>query len=162
MGRSMKKPCAIICYICGRGFMKDSMEIHLKTCTQKYVAEATNRGEKNPKPPARPHALDELLAHDRISDTLLETYNNEAMGIYNNQALKRCPNCQRTFNAESLDTHLKSCNKKYGVTGPDDRGSHKGPAMKPKALICYICGREYGTKSLEIHLKTCKRKWEQE
>lgn len=46
-----------------------------------------------------------------------------------------------------------------GVGSPG-KGPGGGPAMKPKALMCYICGREYGTSSLEIHLKSCKKKWE--
>ena len=38
----------------------------------------------------------------------------------------------------------------------------KKPAVKPKALVCYICGREYGTRSLEIHIKSCAKKWDNE
>ena len=38
----------------------------------------------------------------------------------------------------------------------------KGPAQRPKMIMCYICGREYGSMSLPIHIKTCTKKWENE
>ena len=87
-------------------------------------------------------------------------YNDVAYDQYNNTALEPCSGCGRTFNYDALVRHQKMCLKGK----PEENKQHPGggPAMKPKALMCYICGREFGTASLEIHLKTCKKKFEME
>jgi hypothetical protein len=53
MSATFKKPKAITCFLCGRGFMKDSMEFHLKQCEKKWLEEAAANGEKK-KLPERP------------------------------------------------------------------------------------------------------------
>jgi hypothetical protein len=58
---------------------------------------------------------------------------------------------------DSLTVHLKSCKGDGTKESPDAK---KGPASRPRGIICYICGKEYGTTSIDIHLKTCKKKWE--
>jgi len=52
-------PKALTCYICGRGFMKSSIGIHLEKCGKKFKAESANYGIKR-KVPERPAKLDEV------------------------------------------------------------------------------------------------------
>ena len=176
-----RRPKTLVCYICGREYGTTSLEIHLKSCKQKWEqAEALKpKHERRPLPQA-PQNFDDIIA-GRIERTEMDNYNDAAFKNYNEKALMPCPNCARTFLPERLDIHLRSCNKAhgkaageeiaggsaYGSPGVGGGGSGRAmgtPQMKkvPKTLICYICGREYGTSSLEIHLKSCKKKWEQE
>lgn len=53
---------------------------------------------------------------------------------------------------------MRSC--KGDGTGGGMTDSKKGPAMKPRGIICYICGKEYGTASIDIHIKSCTKRWE--
>lgn len=58
-GGAMKMPKALTCYICGRGFMKSSISIHLDKCAVKFKQESESYGIKR-KLPARPEKLDEV------------------------------------------------------------------------------------------------------
>ena len=98
------------------------------------------------------------MAKSKPTQQDLETYNNLAFRVYNDIALVRCRNCGRTFLPDRLEVHLKSC-KGDGKAPPEDK---KGPASRPRGMICYICGKEYGTASIDIHLKSCKKRWEEE
>ena len=46
MNKSIKKPKSVTCYICGRDFGTASIEIHLKSCKQKWEIEE-NKKPKN-------------------------------------------------------------------------------------------------------------------
>lgn len=70
----------------------------------------------------------------------------------------KCPNCSRTFNPDSLKSHMKSCNSKHG-TDADPFASKKKKQSRPQGIMCYICGREYFSKSIDIHIKQCKESW---
>jgi predicted transcriptional regulator len=89
------------------------------------------------------------------------TLNEQAFSEFKNN-LAKCPNCERKFLPESLEVHLRSCNKQYKVQPKVEVKEIK----RPKAITCYIwyrcfiSGREFGTASFEIHLKSCKKKWE--
>ena len=70
-------PKSLTCFICGRGFMKSSIEIHLSQCADKFKAEGKNYGLKR-KVPARPESLDNILASGSLPQRLLDAYNEEA------------------------------------------------------------------------------------
>lgn len=71
----------------------------------------------------------------------------------------KCPNCSRTFNIGSIQSHMKACNNKNG-TNADPFEQKKGKKTeRPMGIMCYICGREYFSKSISIHLEKCKEKW---
>ena len=58
----------------------------------------------------------------------MEEYNSSAAKTYNDEAMERCPNCNRTFLANSLIIHLRSCNKAHGK--PADAGKTMPPQSK--------------------------------
>ena len=103
--------------------MQKSIDIHLPQCEAKFKKENKTFGIKR-KLPKRPQELDNILTMETISNEILEQYNNIAMQVYNDSSLSRCPNCKRTFNLESLQVHLRSCNKKNG-TNADPYDSNK-------------------------------------
>ena len=180
------KPKALVCYICGREYGTASLEIHLKTCKKKWEQEQMQKPRHERKPcPQPPKNFDDMIA-GRVSQTDMDSYNNDAFKNYNEKALDACPNCGRTFLPDRLQVHLRSCNKAHGKSPepsstlkPGSLGGSLGggggsgnkmsasmspskPAFiqKPKTVMCYICGREYGTTSIEIHIKSCIKKWE--
>lgn len=110
------------------------------------------------KMPKRPAELDEILALKIIPNSKLIEYNDIAMKVYNDSSLSKCPNWKRTFNLESLQVHLKSCNKKHG-TDSDPFNDNRKRTERPRGIMCYICGREYFSKSINIHLKQCKERF---
>lgn len=163
MGRKPSKspargPKSLVCYICGKGFMKGSISIHLTQCADKFKKESNNLGIKR-KLPEEPEELEQILALDKIPEDLLEAYNNKASKAYNDVGLMKCPNCSRTFNPDSLKTHMKSCNAKYGTDADPFSSPNKKKQARPQGIMCYICGKEYFSKSLEIHVKNCKEAW---
>ena len=70
----------------------------------------------------------------------------------------KCPNCSRTFNIGSIQSHMKACNNKHG-TSADPFEQKKTKTERPMGIMCYICGSEYFSKSISIHIEKCKEKW---
>ena len=153
------RPKALMCYICGREYGTASLEIHIKTCKKKWDIEQEKKPKHQRRPcPEAPANFGQIVDGGPITDSKLGSYNEAAFDNYNNKALEKCSGCSRTFNPDALVRHKKMCLKGR----EEENKSPNLPAMKPKALMCYICGREYGTASLEIHLRTCKKKFETE
>lgn len=157
-GSPSRGPKSLICFICGKGFMKGSISIHIPQCKDKFKKESENLGVKRKIPP-QPKLLDELLEMETIPEGLLEEYNTEASAAYNNVGLMKCPNCSRTFNPDSLKVHMKSCNAKHGTDADPFQDPNKKKQSRPQGIMCYICGKEYFSKSIDIHLKSCKEAW---
>eukprot|EP00347_Sterkiella_histriomuscorum_P001028 403373615 len=181
LSQTFKKPKTLVCYICGREFGTSSLDIHIKSCKQKWENEQSQKPKNERKPLPQPPKNYEDMISGNISQEQLDQYNEKAQKEFNEKGMDACPNCGRTFLPDRLIVHLRSCNKAHGVkeSASPTRGSIGGglgggmggasggkpdlkPIIKPKTLVCYICGREFGTASLEIHLKTCKQKWENE
>ncbi|CAD8137596.1 unnamed protein product [Paramecium pentaurelia] len=173
------RPKTLICYICGREYGTKSLEIHLKTCQEKFLMEEAKKPKNQRRPlPQPPKAIGGSGNYDT------ESYNEQAFSAYKEQSLEKCAYCGRTFNRESYPIHLKICkpDKPFKplpgfVQNPkevqqqmnrDNGGAQQGKSnsngysgeykapVRPKTLVCYICGREYGTKSLGIHIPQCK------
>ena len=153
-------PKSLICYICGKGFMKGSIKIHIPQCKDKFKKESINLGVKR-KLPKAPAELEDLLSMDKITHDQIEAYNTVATKSYNDSGLMKCPNCSRTFNPDSLKSHMKSCNNKHG-TDADPFASKKKKQARPMGIMCYICGKEYFSKSIDIHIQQCKIAWKRE
>jgi len=100
-------PKSLTCYICGKGFMKGSISIHLTQCADKFKKESKNLGIKR-KVPEEPEELQKLIEMETIDEDLLAQYNDKAFKAYNDIGLMKCPNCSRTFNPDSLKVHMKS------------------------------------------------------
>lgn len=136
---------------------------------KKWELQESSKPVKQRKPiPPKPAELDavliqhlfvQLLSKAKPTAAELDAYNNDAFHLHSENALVPCPNCNRRFLPDSLVVHLRSCKGDGTKESPDAK---KGPASRPRGIICYICGKEYGTASIDIHLKTCKKKWEDE
>ena len=59
----IKRPKALVCYICGREFGTASLEIHLKTCKKKWEEEQALKPKNERKPlPQPPKNFDDMVA----------------------------------------------------------------------------------------------------
>ena len=56
---------------------------------------------------------------------MLDDYNAKAQSVYNECGMIKCPNCSRTFNLDSISSHMKACNNKHG-TNADPFAQHSG------------------------------------
>ncbi|XP_006029089.3 zinc finger protein 474-like isoform X1 [Alligator sinensis] len=183
-----RRPGFKVCYICGREFGSQSLDIHEPKCLEKWHIE----NEKLPKHlrrpvPSKPQAL--TGGSYDINAT------NEVAYQSAQAQLMPCCNCGHSFLPDRLSVHQRSCKSKDGGLGPSCsnttrsvRGPSSGlaarnnqsskceqkggaaPAIpdkppvirRPPTVICYICGREYGTKSIAIHEPQCLKKWHNE
>ena len=110
-----QRPRMLICPLCGREFGSMSLNIHMKTCKEKF-----ERQQKDLPPNQRRNA-DKIIASYNQNMAMMGGgggYNNmdymnaQAYDAYNNQALVPCENCGRTFLPDRLLVHLRSCKKK--------------------------------------------------
>ncbi|ESP01248.1 hypothetical protein LOTGIDRAFT_157421 [Lottia gigantea] len=170
-----KKPQAprfVLCYICGRQFGTQSIDIHEPQCLEKWKKENSQLPkEQRRKLPKKPEGI--TTNGGPVDYEAM----NEAAWQASQANLATCPNCARTFNPDRLAVHLRACKPKDGGPQPatstnSDVGGVKGsnfnggstkrdpsPQKGPRTLVCYICGREFGTKSLQIHEPQCLDKW---
>ncbi|EGR29690.1 zinc C2H2 type family protein, putative [Ichthyophthirius multifiliis] len=105
--KQIVRPKTLVCYICGREFGTASLQIHIKTCEQKWDIEQSKLPKKDrrpcPKPPQNINQLGGMNAND------IQNYNNQAFDAYNNDALIPCKFCNRTFTQTALEHHKKVC-----------------------------------------------------
>ena len=97
------RPVGVMCYICGREYGSASINIHIKTCKKKWIAQE----ELKPKAKRRPVPTE--VVFDGTQNP--QEFNETAFRLYKTQTLVPCPGCERTFNPESLEIHLKGCKK---------------------------------------------------
>lgn len=159
---NFKKPKALVCFICGRQFGTNSLDIHIKSCKKKWEAQQELKPANERKPLPQPPTQKSALEGGEHTDSKVNLYNEAAAEQFNNEVLERCEGCGRTFNPESLARHQKLCLK--------DKEAQQSPLVdkektgglnwkveaapkKPKAFVCYVCGRQYGTASFGIHLR---------
>ena len=98
-------PAMLVCYICGRQFGSSSLSIHEPQCIKKWEAENANLPpEQRRKRPKKPEAV----GGGGGAASSVDAANEVAYAAYeSNQS--PCPNCGRTFNADRLPVHLRSC-----------------------------------------------------
>lgn len=104
-------PKTRICYICGRQYGLSSYEIHLKQCKDLWIAREALKPPKERKELPRDPTLD-LTCLPSIEGTkqlTLEESNALAEKTFNDVSLLPCPYCGRTFLAEKLPIHNRSC-----------------------------------------------------
>jgi hypothetical protein len=108
-----QRPRMLICPLCGREFGSMSLNIHLKTCKEKF-----NRQQQDLPPNMRRNADKIIQNYEKSSAKLggsgnynIDAMNQDAFDNYNNNALVKCENCGRTFLPDRLVVHQRSCNK---------------------------------------------------
>jgi len=114
----------------GREYGTASIEIHLRSCKQKWEVEQSKKPKKERKPcPEAPKNFDDI-ATGKVDAKKLDSYNNEAFNDWNEKVLEPCPNCARTFLPDRLEVHLRSCKGPGGAS----KESKSPPPKKGKAL----------------------------
>lgn len=125
-------PKTRVCYICGRQYGLHSYEIHLKQCKELWVAREGQKDPKERKPLPEDPALRMLRAggggEEEGSPTKgggrskaataaagdsqelsLDEINRLASETFNTESMSSCEFCGRTFLAEKLVIHNRSC-----------------------------------------------------
>ena len=144
----------LICHLCGRQFGTASLEIHQKSCRERFERE---HGRPAPEAPG----------------------NGAAALAFETEVLEPCPHCGRTFLPDRLQVHLRSCGnslhrrsdeqlfepslpsrRRRGASPQPDAESQR--CSQKQLPFCHLCGRQFGTASLEIHQKTCRTRFERE
>uniref|UniRef100_H3A0S4 C2HC/C3H-type domain-containing protein n=1 Tax=Latimeria chalumnae TaxID=7897 RepID=H3A0S4_LATCH len=159
-----KRPGLRVCYVCGREFGSQSIDIHEPKCLEKWHLEneklPPRQRRSEPKKP-------EILGAGGLGNVKAM---NEAAQKSAQAQLLPCENCGRTFNPDRLAVHQRSCKPKDGRLGPTRSKtlqsggksnilSSSKKSVRPRTLVCYICGREFGSQSLSIHEPQCLEKW---
>lgn len=108
---SFSKPVSLICYLCSKEYGSHSLEIHLKTCREKYL----NNNPKSDPDSLKPEILDEILSEvkaKKLDLEKVEVYNKLADKSFKDVNHFPCPNCGRKFLQDRLEVHLKGCKPK--------------------------------------------------
>ena len=125
----MAKPRSVMCHICGREFGTTSIDIHVPQCAKKWEAVEGQKPAKERRPvPTKP---------EPVAGMDLEEYNKAAQENFNEQGMMRCENCGRTFLADSLVVHLRSCKPGKSSKPPGEEGGgdrvHLGSSARARS-----------------------------
>ena len=112
-----QRPRGLICPLCGREYGTASLQIHMKSCRQKFELQQQDLPKNLRK------SADKIIAAYEKNQAMMNmqmggsgTYNfdklnNQAFDTYNKEALVPCSNCGRTFLPDRLIVHQRSCLK---------------------------------------------------
>ena len=108
-----QRPRMLVCPLCGREFGSMSLNIHMKTCKEKF-----ERQQKDLPPNQRRNA-DKIIANYNANNARLQAggnynmdaLNQQAFDQYNNDALVKCEYRGRTFLPDRLAVHQRVCAK---------------------------------------------------
>ena len=108
-----ERPRMLFCPLCGREFGSMSLNIHMKSCRDKF-----NREQEQLPKHMRRNADKIIESYNQNNAKLqaggnynLEEMNNQAFETYKQEALVRCEGCGRTFLPDRLIVHQRSCLK---------------------------------------------------
>eukprot|EP00659_Diplonema_papillatum_P014590 gene14590-22316_t len=171
------KPQMMVCYLCGQQFGSSSLAIHQPQCYQKQVGWWKNGDPATRGPKPKDPAVHGHKSQSKMSAGQVQEFNEKNFEDFN-QNLSACPNCGRTFLADRLAVHLRSCSTSASgggskpVSGKDPVPQASSPpptsrptsqsgrpvGVKPQFLVCSLCGQQFGSKSLGIHIPQCYEK----
>jgi hypothetical protein len=107
------RPVAVICYICGRQYGRSSLGIHLRQCKKLWNQREALKPEYERKQlPTPPENFERAIASgdiEHMDERAINAQNTAAFDSYNTEALDSCPHCGRSFLAEPLKIHMRSC-----------------------------------------------------
>eukprot|EP01063_Lacrimia_lanifica_P014446 TRINITY_DN21029_c0_g1_i1.p1 TRINITY_DN21029_c0_g1~~TRINITY_DN21029_c0_g1_i1.p1 ORF type:complete len:460 (+),score=117.13 TRINITY_DN21029_c0_g1_i1:49-1380(+) len=113
-GGMPRRPNFLTCYLCGQQFGKASLPIHQPQCYVKKLIEweRNDPDRRGPKPihpddmAARMPETEKPL--HKMSEAEVQEYNDAQFQTFNDNMVK-CENCGRTFFADRLVVHQRSC-----------------------------------------------------
>ena len=112
-----QRPRGLICPLCGREYGTASLQIHMKTCRQKFELQQRDLPKNLRK------SADKIIAAYEQNQAMMnmqlggsgsfnfDALNDQAFDTYNKEALVPCSNCGRTFLPDRLIVHQRSCLK---------------------------------------------------
>ena len=112
-----QRPRGLICPLCGREYGTASLQIHIKSCRQKFELQQQDLPKNMRK------SADKIIAAYEQNQAMmnamtsgsgnynLDALNDQAFDTYNKEALVPCSNCGRTFLPDRLIVHQRSCLK---------------------------------------------------
>ena len=112
-----QRPRGLICPLCGREYGTASLQIHMKTCRQKFELQQQDLPKNLRK------SADKIIAAYEKNQAMMnmqtggsgaynfDALNDRAFDTYNKEALVPCSNCGRTFLPDRLIVHQRSCLK---------------------------------------------------
>ena len=112
-----QRPRGLICPLCGREYGTASLQIHMKTCRQKFELQQRDLPKNLRK------SADKIIAAYEQNQAMMnmqvggsgsfnfDALNDQAFDAYNKEALVPCSNCGRTFLPDRLIVHQRSCLK---------------------------------------------------
>eukprot|EP00929_Paragymnodinium_shiwhaense_P024615 TRINITY_DN1508_c1_g1_i1.p1 TRINITY_DN1508_c1_g1~~TRINITY_DN1508_c1_g1_i1.p1 ORF type:complete len:777 (+),score=164.11 TRINITY_DN1508_c1_g1_i1:167-2497(+) len=171
--QSWNDEALVACQHCGRTFLPDRLEVHLRSCKP---------------PPGAPRPKGQSSPQGAAAAAVAAVAANEgaaaASGAGSSPAppqrprMVTCHICGREFGSTSIDIHLPQCTKKWEAqeqqkpakerrsvpsapdcaVGSEDYNDAARQCWKEDALVpCPNCGRTFLPDRLEIHLRSCKR-----
>ena len=98
------------CHICGQLQLIGGYKSHYKSCLKLWLEEEAlkPKEEQRPVPPEPPLPGGQELT-DLTDDADLQEFNAQAMIIWKEKALERCPHCGRSFHPKALELHRRGC-----------------------------------------------------
>ena len=112
-----QRPRGLICPLCGREYGTASLQIHMKSCRQKFEL------QQQDLPKNMRRSADKIIAAYEQNQEMMNAFiscnsghnidamNDQAFDTYNREALVPCSNCGRTFLPDRLIVHQRSCLK---------------------------------------------------
>lgn len=110
-----KAPKTRVCYICGRQYGLSSYDIHLKQCKDLWIAreelKPPRERKRLPDDPTLTMSQNDSLPAiaGRTQSLTLDEVNALASTTFNTESMSTCEFCGRTFLAEKLVIHNRSC-----------------------------------------------------
>ena len=112
-----QRPRGLICPLCGREYGTASLQIHIKSCRQKFLLQQQDLPKnmrKNPDKIIAAYEQNQAMMNSMASGSgtyNFDALNDQAFDAYNKEALVPCSNCGRTFLPDRLIVHQRSCLK---------------------------------------------------
>ena len=108
-----QRPRMLVCPLCGREFGSMSLNIHMKSCKEKFER------QQRDLPANQRRNADKIIANYNANNARLhaggnynmDALNQQAFDQYNNDALVKCEYCGRTFLPDRLAVHQRVCAK---------------------------------------------------
>lgn len=144
-----------LCRICGHYFEESLFKNHICDCEKEKEEKLRKLLQKNPKLEVESEEWTEPIPEISNSNAL-SVYNEKAMDFFQ-KSLLSCPTCDRRFNFNRLEVHLRNCTTVSSSPSKEKNDSPIKPEKKP-LVVCYLCGKNNNIEMFQFHLNKCLQK----